>query len=257
MSANEDFFTFGTNDGHIGTRTKPWKAVDGTSYRVSFAWFPLNSDGTPDMRGNPQFTGKNTNYIQGAGYVINQGAEWTKLAGEAPRQRIATILVIWPTNKSGAVDASRLNDFEVKPWIISSEKYKNLDSNNREFPFSQHDLTIKCEEGGGQFQKLAFLPCKENLIRTLISKSVEPEDKTNEKAMASAHAAKAMVNRIVEEVASVASSIQDHVGRVMSIQQIREKMTGNGAPGQGPAAGGNFQASAGDISSIVGGLLDD
>ena len=242
---SEDLFTFGSGDGHIGGKTKPWKAEGGVTYRMSFAWWPANADGTPNLSApGPNWTGKNTNFIQGVGYIINQGAEYTKLAGEPPRQRIATILVIWPTDKKGVLDKNRMQDFEVKPWIISGDKYKTLEQTHREFGFGDHDITAKCEEGGGQFQKLTFSPCRENLYKQLLG---------NPKA-------KEFTDRIATEVANIAANIADHVGRKMTIQQIREKlaagpggMGGAGAVVRDDAAG----ASVGDIENIVGGLLDE
>lgn len=244
---SEEFFTFGQGDSHIGGKVKPWKAESGTTYRLSFAWWPTGNDGQPDLGAPgsgkaPLFTGKQTNFIQGAGYVINQGAEYTKLANEPPRLRIATILIIWPTDKKGILAKDRLMDAEIKPWVISGDKYKTLEQIHREFPFNEHDVTAKCEEGGAQFQKLTFSPCKENLFRQILN---------NPKA-------KDLVDRILGDVASISANINDHVGRKMTIQQIREKLANGSGAISGPVSGGDSGgASAGDIDNIVGGLLDE
>jgi len=213
---------------------------------MSFAWWPQDKDGRPDLgaagSGNaPLFSGGQTNYIQGVGYILNQGAEFTKYAGEPPRQRIATVIIIWPTDKRGALDRTRLanGDFEVKPWIISSEKYKTLEQIHREFSFGEHDVTAKCEENGTQYQKLAFSPCKDSLYRQLLE---SPK-------------ATVFVDQIRAEVAAITAGIQDLVGRKMTIQQIKEKLAqGGGAPMVRDM--GENNAVSGDIESLVGGILD-
>jgi len=248
MSDMENTFSFGQGDGHIGSKSKAWKAEGGNTYRLSFAWWPLDADGNPDLGAvgegkAPLFSGGLTNFIQGVGYVMNTGAEYTTLAGERPRQRIATVIIIWPTDKKGALDKARLanGDFEVKPWVISSEKYKTLELLHHEFSFGEHDITAKCDEGGTQYQKLTFTPSKENLYRQLLSTT----------KMAS------VTQRIKDEVAVVVSGLQEFVGRKMTIQQIREKLNQSGGSPVVRDSGDAFAASAGNIESLVGGLLDE
>lgn len=244
--AMDNVFSFGQGDGHIGAKSKAWKAEGGNTYRMSFVWWPLDDEGQPNMGAPgagaaPLFSGGPTNFIQGVGYILNQGAEFTKLAGEPPRQRIVTVIVIWPTDKRGNLDKTRLanGEFEVKPWAISSEKYKTLDQLHHEFALSEHDITAKCEEGGTQFQKLIFTPCKENLYRQFLA---SPKGAT-------------VVQQIKDEVASIVSGIQEFVGRKMTIQQIREKLNpGSGVPVIRDM--GDSASPSGDIENLVGGLLD-
>ena len=242
---SENTFSFGSGDDHIGVKSKAWKAQGGNTYRLSFAWWELDEEGLPDMgepgSGKPPlFSGGPVNFIQGAGYIFNKGPEYTKLAGdEPPRQRIATIIVIWPTNKDGAVDQGRFasGDFEVKPWVISSDKYRTLKQIHSEFGFNECDITAKCEEGGTQFQKLTFSPCRESLYRHCL---------TSPKGID-------MAKRITDEVQALAVNIQTFVGRDMTIAAIREKLaSGGGSPVQ-PISG---SAAAPDIDSVVTGLLD-
>lgn len=260
MGANDGLFSFGENDGHIGTKAKAWKADNGQTYRMSFAWWPLDAEGKPvlsveaetgevDAAGNkikvrksaaPQFSGGPTNFIQGVGYVINDGPEITKLAGgEPPRQRIVTVIVLWPTNKKGEIQKERLAEFEVKPWVINAEKYRTLEQLHREWGFGDVDITARCEENGAQFQKLTFAVCKENLYQKMLA---------NPKAVE-------LTNRIVEEVAHITSNIREFVGRKMTAQQIREKLAGGGQPVARDVGDSAVADSA--ISDVVAGLLDN
>jgi hypothetical protein len=240
-------FTFGSGDTHIGSKVKAWKAEGGNIYRASFAWWPTDAEGKPDLGDRetgkaPNFAGGPTNFIQGVGYIMNEGAEYTKLAGEPPRQRITTPIILWPTDKKGTLDKDRLGrgDFEVRPWVISGDKYRNLEQIHREFAFSNHDITIKCEEGGAQFQKLTFTPCKENLFRQFLE---------NPKAAA-------FVKRILDETDAIVANIQEFVGRRMTISQIREKLAGGGGANTPVRDAGDDAVSTADIESITAGLLD-
>lgn len=240
-------FSFGQGDDHIGVQSKAWKAQGGHTYRLSFAWWPMGDDGRPDLgepgTGQaPKFTGGPVNFIQGVGYVFNQGPEYTKIANEPPRQRVATIAIVWPTDKRGNLDTNRLanGDFEVKPWVISADKYRTLEQIHNEFSFNEHDITAKCEEGGTQFQKLTFSPCKENLYRQFLSSEKGAE----------------VAKRIIDTVEALGADIQGFVGRKMTIAQIREKLSqgqGGGVPVQ--SLGGDSAASV-DIEKVVSGLLD-
>ena len=240
-------FSFGQNDDHIGFKTKAWKAQGGNTYRLSFAWWSQNEAGEPDLgeadSGQaPLFSGGPVNFIQGAGYVMNRGPEYTKMAGEPPRQRIVTVVIVWPTDKRGALSPERLQagEYEVKPWVISADKYKTLEQIHAEFGFGEHDVTAKCEEGGTQFQKMTFTPCKENLYRQFLT---------------SPKGAK-VAGEIKDAVEGLVANVQDFIGREMTISQLREKLQGaGGAPA--PLDVGDNAVASGDIESVVSGLLDE
>ena len=235
-------FSFGEGDGHIGKKMKAWKAQAGQTYRLSFAWFPISAAGMLELGAAdsglaPQFFGGPTNFIPGAGYVMNQGPEFTKLAGEPPRTRVATVMVIWPVDSKGTLDKARIQsgDFEVIPWVVSGDKYRNLEQLHREFPFNEHDITVNCTDT--QFQKLTFSPCKDNLLRSIV---MEPK-------------AEALSKKVAEQVQSFTAAIQDFVGRYLTVAQVKEKMSGG--PGGAPVDAAETVAT-GNIEGIVDNILD-
>ena len=188
----------------------------------------------------PIFVKEDANFIPNVGYVINKGPEYTKLAGgEAPRSRIGSVIVVWPTDKQGTVDKSALQrgEMEILPWIISGDKFVSLKAINKEFPFGSHDFTLNCSDG--QFQKMTFTPCRESLLKSLLG---------NPKA-------KEITDTLIAKAQSIAGNINDHIGREMTIQQIRDKLAGGGGGGGGSVSPVDTMAS-GDVDSMVDNLLD-
>ena len=238
--SNGAFQNFSIDDGdsHIGGRNKPFKAEANRTYRLSFCWWEGLADSKPDLDGKaPQFTGAQTHFIPNVGYVVNKGPEFTKLAGEPPRQRIATIVIIWPTDRNGVVDRSQLGSggAQVQAWVFSGDKYRSLQQIHREFPFGSHDITLNCSDA--TFQKMTFSPCKENLLRSLMG---------NPKA-------KDIVDKFIGEATQILAKINDYVGREMTIQQVRDKLSGAG--GAGPELGPSTMPQ-GNVDSMVDDLLD-
>ena len=239
-------FSFGQGDGGLTGRTKRFKAEAGSTYRISFVWFDGLMDGklnfgTPEAPAAPKFLGAQVHYIAGAGYIINKGPEYTALAGDAPRARIGTVIIVWPTDKNGKLDKARLanNEDEVVRWIFSSDKYRSLQQIHDEFPLSQHDVTLSCTDSG--FQKMTFTPCKESLLKTLSGNPAAAEH----------------VARLISQAAQVATDIQSDIGQDMTISQIQEKLAGAGITTTASApAGSSVAASSGDIDDYVDGLLD-
>lgn len=231
-------FGIGDNDEGIGGKSNRFKGVGGQSYRISFAWWPKVDQGDLDLDAKtPTFTGAQRNYMAGVGYFINQGPEYTKLAGEPPRMAIGTVIINWPLDSKGNLDhaALKAGDFEVQPWIFSQDKYDTFKPIHKEFPFGEHDLTVQCTDT--QYQKMTFTPCRNSLLRKI-------------KESAPKH-----FEKIVQRVASVAGNIQRDIGREMTISQIREKMVGGSGGNQPSLASPDPQTTA-DIDSIVDNLLD-
>ena len=241
-------FSFGEGDGHIGGRQKKFKAQEGQTYRVSFIWLNGLDTGTLDFGseeapGKPKFVGGQTHFLPNCGFVFNKGPEYTKLAGEAPKARIGTIIVVWPTDKSGKLDKARLanGEGEVLPWIFSGDKYRSLGQIHDEFPLVDHDITMSCSDA--QYQKLTFTPCKENLLKALINKTDNPTAVTT-------------VARLIGEAQQIASNLPNEIGKDWSLDQIREKMAGGGSPMASGGGGHSAAAAGGDIDNLVDGLLD-
>ena len=235
-------FGFGDGDDKIGKKSKAWKAEAGHVYRASAAWWPMK-DGKLDLdAATPRFSGAATHYLQGVGFFINKGPEFTKIAGNPPKDRILTFLVIWPTDKKGQLIKERVfQDFEVVPWVMSGDKYQTLAGHHANFHFGTHDFSMTCTDT--QYQKMTFGPVPGNLLRKLMEKE----------------GAKELVAKITGEVEALSEKASEYVGRELTIQQIREKLAGGG--GAGGASGGgalneDAAVSAGAIDSMVDGLLD-
>ena len=234
-------FGFGTGDSSVGQKFKAFKGESGCTYRMSFVWFPIK-DGKFDLTApSPEFIGNETHYIPSVGYIINKGPEYTKIAGDAPRQRIGAIICLWPTDKKGVLQKDRAkDDWEVLPWIFSGDKYNQLKSIHSEFGFGSHDLKVVCTDT--QFQKMTFTPCSDSLLSGFNS---------NEKG-------KPVLDKIVAAVTGLIPQMQGHIGREMTIAQIREKLAGGsgGGGGGGAAAGATDDAAGGKVDDIVDSLLD-
>jgi len=226
-------FGFDEGDDNIGVKTERYKGKEGNTDRLSFAWFKPDGDGNA-VPGLPlKFTSCERHYVQGVGYFLHKGPEFAKIAGGQPKQAVATIVVVWPTDKHGRLNKAAFatgEGFEVKPWVFSADKYGALRRRNDEFPLNEHDITAACSDS--QYQKMDLSSCKENLLLTLFKSEKD--------------SAKAIVKNILDQVEVIAKTIQTDMAREMSIDKIREKMGG---------------ASAGPVNSgpveDVEGLLDD
>ncbi len=150
--------------------TGPFVAEVGLPYRISFAWWKGLDEGMPDLdQIGPQFVGASVNFFPDIGYVVNNGPGFTKLAGgEAPRRRIVTVIVAWPTDAAGRVDIDRLaaGGQVVQPWVLSTDKFACLKAVNREFPLGSHDLMLRCSNL--EHQRMTFTPCRDSILRSLL-----------------------------------------------------------------------------------------
>lgn len=242
-------FGFGRDDENIGKKSKRFQGETGHTYLISYVWWPGLENGVLDMDADtPEFRGVERHWMDGVGYVINDGPEYTKIAGSAPRQAIATIIIVWPTDRHGTFDKDRFKagDYKVVPWVFASDKYKHMGQIHSEWPFGQHDVKAECTEA--KFQRFQFSPCRDNFLRKLIDKG-EP--------------AKEIVDRILGEAQEIMAGIGNELGQEMTIQQINEKLAGKGPGGPGGGGGGGGRAPSGggavtaDVDSVVDDILDD
>lgn len=228
-------FGFGAGDDNLSGKTKRFKAKEGEKYRVSFVWWPGMEDGKPNLDApTPKFIGCKRLYLQGVGYFIDKGPEYVKIAGGSPsKMQVATLICKWPTDTAGNLDKARFQngEFSVMPWIFSTDKYRNIEQNHREFPLGQHDLTIACTDT--QYQKMTLSPCRESLFRKLAEK-----DKAGP---------------IIEAVKNLMGSINTELAQDLTIDQIRERL-GRAGGGGGPVAGGGVAPSN---SADFDNMLDD
>lgn len=198
---------FGQNDNKVLRKSNNFKAQAGNSYHLSIAWWPGFEDGKLDLTAeSPHFMAKNRVYIKGVGYVLARGSEFNDIAGTAPRMSIATIVVKWPTDKKGALNKAALNagDYEVLIWVMGRDKYSQLADIHAESSFGEGDLKVTCTDTN--FQKMTFIPKRNNLLKRLI-------DGNNP-----------IATDILAQVKDLAGTVENSIGRSLTLDQVREKL---------------------------------
>jgi rubredoxin len=243
MSDGFQQFGFGQDDGGVSKKGKRLKMDKGEVARVSMLWWPGLAEGKPDLDApTPGFSGAPRHYLKGVGYFVNRGPEFTKIAGEPPKTRINTLLVKWPMRSNGKLDAEAIQEgnFQVLYWIFDPDKYDEIKPIHAEWHFGSHDLKIKCTDAG--FQKMSFSPCKDSVLRKLMEKGTDHP----------------LVQTIIRLGQGLLPGLNDEVGRVMTLDQIREKL-GSGGGGGGAPTGSpvNDAVATEEIDDALDDLLDD
>jgi hypothetical protein len=238
MSGFSDF-TLGSSAPILSSGKSRWKPEKG-KYRVTFVALPNLENGKPvfeDEDGNPtnpSFKGGRRLYKQGVGYFLDHGPEYQKIAGGPSKTTVATTLIFWPTSPNGVLDKTRFGngDFEIKTWVFSVDKYRQLESINAEFPLSQHDLNITVTDA--QFHKMSFAPCKDSLFKALSEKN------------------KDFYNTVISVAKAVHANVQNDIAQDMTLDQIREKLSGE----VGSPVGNSFGGGGGSTIDVDD-VLDD
>ena len=239
MAKPNGSYDFGFDSGDEAVTSgkfERFKAKEGETYRVSFAWWPLK-DGLPDFTsGTPRFTAAKRFFIQNVGYVLDSGPEVARYAPGPSKLTVGTVLIVWPTNRKGEPDKSRLlTDYDVKPWLFSTTIYDTLKTIHKEFPFAEKDLLITCTDT--QYQKMNLVPCNSSIMRTFLA--------------ADTAQAKAAVDAIFAAVKGVDAGMQDLIARKLTPAQIAEKL--GGAPAGG--GGGNAALDTAAVDDMIGDML--
>ena len=222
---------FGSGDEKVGDKNRRFKAENGRSYRATFCWYSVqgedkkwNDEAAFDKEGNltsaakVRFTGCERIYIKGVGNVLYNGPAYAQFG--QPKQQVATIIIVWPTDKDGDLDGASFKagkGWQVMPFIFSPDKYQTISKSNKRFPLLETDLLMACPEGGAEYQKLTFTPENKNLLRELMKKSESPE-------------LKALVSKILADVKAVAQNIHRELAQNLTIEQIKEKLGKNDSP---------------------------
>jgi hypothetical protein len=199
-------FSFDDGDRSLTSNTKRLKFKNGETVRISFAWFPKGDDGKYDLKTNPKFRGANRVWVNGVGYVVANSPEIASITGATPKMSIATVVVVWPTDKNGNIDKNRMKngDCDVMPWVFSKRKYSELKALASEWPFGEHDLKLTCTEA--QYQQTSQANCRENFLQKLQEKGSDS------------------FNEIMERVESVVANLNGFIGNEYTVDQLREKM---------------------------------
>jgi hypothetical protein len=223
------------------TRWKPQKG----KFRLSFVALPgietkevrfVDGKGLPTI---PLFSAAKRLYAKDVGYFVlptdEPEAPYIKLAGGGiPKTSIATTVVFWPTDANGTLDKARFanGEFEVNTWVFSLEKYRQFEALNAEFPLSHHDLSVTVTDP--QFHKMNFAPCKESLLKTICEKKSD------------------LFNTVMENASPIHANLRQDIGQDLTLDQIREKMSGSvGSPSSGNSS---FNSSF-DADDILDGML--
>ena len=216
-------FTIGSGDDAVGKVTKRFKLKDDTTYRVTFAWFSVltedgwndelafDEEGTLNTDAQIRFVGCERIYKEGFGYILYKGPAYAQFG--QPKQTVGTILVVWPTDKEGDLDASSFaagKGYSVQPWLFSPAKYDAIKKSHKRFPLVGHDMSLACPSDGAQYQKVTFTPEPENLFQKLLS-SKKPE-------------IRGIATKIMKDVAAVAQTIHGEMARNLTVDEVREKL---------------------------------
>lgn len=239
--SNDGFmeFGFGENDLSLSRKSRRFRAEKDNTYRISFAWWAKNEDGTPNFESDtPRFIGAPRLWFDKIGNVIANNPEIVKLhPGEGKvRKSLATIIVLWPTNRSGDIDKTRLRegDFDVIPWLFNEKSYEMIKPLHRDFHFGKNDLALSCTDT--QFQTLNFRPIPGSLLYS----------------MANNESSKEVYNKILSEVAEVEKTIRDEVGQVFTPDELRRKLGTGSVSILTPT-----KAAAAAVSEDLDNMLDD
>jgi len=235
-------FGFGQNDQGVGRKGKRLKMDKNEVCRISFIWWPGIDTGKLDLDApTPGFVGAPRHYLKGVGYFINKGPEFTKIAGEAAKMRINTLVVKWPTNSVGKLDAAAIAEgqFEVLNWVFDEGKYDEIKPIHAEWPLGSHDLKIKCTDAG--YQKMSFSPCRDSVLRKFYSK--DP--------------ASALMKAVIDAAQKLLPDVENEIGRNMTIDQIREKLGGGGGGGGGGSAPVSDVVATEEMDDALDDLLED
>lgn len=213
-------FSFGSGDSSVGQRSKRFKAETGRSYRVSFVWFNnYTDDGMIADGATMAFAGCERIYKPGLGYVLidnSNRAAMLELLGEQPRQAIASIICVWPTDKDGEIDVASFKagkGYALQPWVFSPDKYRTIGQVHKRFSLMSHDVTLSCSDG--QYQKMTFTPESESLLHKYLS--AKNED------------LQAVGRKIISDARLMANNINGELARSLSVDEVREKLGGSPA----------------------------
>lgn len=222
---SDGFLDFSMEDGaddKIGKKTKRFTGETGRSYRVTPCWLSVkkddgswddaaawNKDGTINENAQVRYTGCERVYKPGVGYFLYKGPAYAQFG--QPKQSVATLLLVWPTDKDGDLDAVSYKNgkgWSVQPWVFSPDKYQTMKAQNKRFPFLRNDLSISCTDS--TYQKMTFTPEGENLLQKYLS-SDKPEYRE-------------IAKRIRADILAAAQNIQRDLARDLTVDQIKEAL---------------------------------
>lgn len=232
MSGFSDF-SLGGSSPILSAGKARWKPQKG-KYRVSFVALPGLENGNPDLDADaPVFKGGRRLYSKSVGYFLDHGPEYQKIGGGPSKTAIATTLVFWPVDANGVLDKTRLGngEFEIKTWVFSLDKYRQLEAIHAEFPLTKHDLNVVVTDP--QYHKMTFSPCRDSLLVTL-------KDKKSD-----------LFNSVIDVAKGVHANLQNDIAQDLTLDQIREKLSGE----VGSPVGNSSMSSNLDVDDVLDDVL--
>lgn len=248
--SNDDYFEeigIGEGDEHIGDKTETYKANKKEKHRISLAFWPgYDGDdfGVENLDApTPKFLTVKRLYIDGVGYILATSGEIIKISGKEVRKGVGTIIVKWPTNPDGTINADMFKKgaYQVLPWVFAPDKYQKITSQQSAsgWPLGKHDLTVFMTSNRDEkYQDFDVNVVNDNLFRKLLG---------NPKA-------KPMVDDIMQKIRDCVPELKKAFGRVLTPDELREKMgrssdsggTGTGGPVDNPG-----MSSGEDIDNLL------
>lgn len=229
--------SFGENDNALSTKSRTFKAKEGESYRVSFAWWPSEENGAPDFSAkSPQFLGVKRGFIDKVGKVVDK-PELRAFYKQDAQIRAATIIVIWPTDDEGEIDIARVKKgkYQILTWDLPGSKYEEIKKIGLRHPYSERDLQVDCSDAA--FQKMTFMPLPESMFAKL------------------ATSGKPIGEELLERVAQHAEGIRDDLAKDLSLAEVKKRLSGDLETAAGPSAASEENTAA--VDSALDDLLDD
>lgn len=255
------------NDSHISTRIPKFKGEKDKVYRLGLSWFPGIEKDTfskdsldPEALGfsenpsklSPRFVSGEVVYIEKLGYLIIDSEEIRSIVqqvapGKKSNQRVATVVVSWPTDSEGNVTKALLfsQKPKVQPWVISAGKYEQLKKfHMRSYPLHSWDLQAELDpKKNVDFQDWTFMPQQDSLFRKMLSAS-SPE-------------AKEIADFVISRTRQIVPNLEAELGKRMKPQELREAL---GLVPKSSATPDEFNSVSSDgaaVGSLISGMLDD
>jgi len=199
--------SFSFEDDLFDFEPRRFRGEAGQKYRVSLAWWPGSEEQDPDFKAtSPRFLQALRHWNTTANcFVLNKGPEYTELLGK-PKMSAVTAIVSWPVQENGKVIPEQVSKrYIIHPWIISMHYLKDVREIHEKFPLNEYDLILGCEDH--RFQRFSLQPTKGNLLQRL-------QKTTGEK--------KLLFETISRKTSILISSIEEHLGRNLPLDQVRE-----------------------------------
>lgn len=252
MSTADDYFEeigIGEGDEGLGDKNETYKANKKEKHRVSLALWPgFDSDdfSVENLDApTPKFLTVKRVYVEGVGYVIATSAEIIKLSGKEVRKGVGTIIIQWPTNPDGTInsDMFKAGKYRVLPWVFAPDKYQKITSQQSAsgWPLGKHDLTVFMTSNRDEkYQDFDVNVVNDSLFRKLLE---------NPKA-------KPMVEKLLEKIRDAVPDLKKAMGRVLTPDELREKM-GKSDGGGGGSSSGPVDSAGMSSGEDIDNLLDN